>query len=756
MDLLSGLNPEQRDAVLKTEGPLLILAGAGSGKTRVIAHRIAYLVSERLSEPDRILAVTFTNKAAAEMRSRVEALLSTDCRSMWISTFHALCARLLRREAPHIGLSRDFVIYDSSDQLTLMKHVLRAAGLDGTLQPRLILSRISHAKNRMEAADGIPGAWTSRDEQVSKLFASYTKALKEANALDFDDLLLKTVELFDQSAAVRERYAKKFRYVMVDEYQDTNRPQYLLVRHLATHHNLCVVGDPDQSIYKWRGADLRNILDFEHDFPEVATVRLERNYRSTQVILDAASAVIANNRNRKDKRLYTERSGGAKILYYRAGDDLDEAEFVSRTSRRALHEDPENTVAILYRTNSQSRTLEDALRRAGTPYRIIGGVRFYERKEVKDALAYLKLLLNPHDDVSFRRVVNVPARGIGKGVMESLEAIPLPADTEPTSLSPLLAELDPRASNDSLWSRLLHGIDRRLLPNRSLASLTAFRDLILNLTAMAAEEPVSIALGKVLDRSGYLQDLRDERSEEAEGRIENLLELVSAAREYESRNTEPSLGGFVDQLSLLSDVDEEAGAKNARVVMLTMHSAKGLEFPIVVISGLEEGLFPHSRSSDDETELEEERRLCYVAITRAQRRLVLTSAARRRVFGDYQSTEPSRFVDEIPAELIEVVPSSFSSSFLTPPPSYAQFRDARKGGSYRGRTREEPEVYSYEDEDQSLPGEMKLGAKVRHPKFGVGTILSVEPLDDDTKLVVRFLSVGQKTLRARFAKLEMA
>jgi DNA helicase-2/ATP-dependent DNA helicase PcrA len=756
MDLLSGLNPEQREAVLKTEGPLLILAGAGSGKTRVIAHRIAHLVSDGFAEPDRILAVTFTNKAAAEMRSRVETLLGTDCRSMWISTFHALCARLLRREAPQIGLSRDFVIYDSSDQLTLMKHVLREAGLDGTLQPRVVLSRISHAKNRMEAADGIPGAWSARDEQVSKLFASYTKALKEANALDFDDLLLKTVELFDQSASVRERYSKKFKYVMVDEYQDTNRPQYLLVRHLATHHNLCVVGDPDQSIYKWRGADLRNILDFEHDFPEVATVRLERNYRSTQVILDAASAVIANNRNRKDKRLYTERSGGAKILYYRAGDDLDEAEFVSRTSRKALHDDPENTVAILYRTNSQSRTLEDALRRAGTPYRIIGGVRFYERKEVKDALAYLKLILNPHDDVSFRRVVNVPARGIGKGVMESLEAIPLPADSEPSTLSPLLAELDPRASNDSLWSRLQHGIDRRLLPNRSLASLTAFRDLISNLATMAAEEPVSIALGKMLDRSGYLQDLRDERSEEAEGRIENLLELVSAAREYESRNLEPSLGGFVDQLSLLSDVDEEAGARNARVVMLTMHSAKGLEFPIVVISGLEEGLFPHSRSSDDETELEEERRLCYVAITRAQRRLVLTSAARRRVFGDYQSTEPSRFIDEIPPELIEEVPSSFASSFLTPPPSYAQFRDARRGGSYRGKVREEPEVYAYEDEDQSLPREMKLGAKVRHPKFGVGTILSVEPLDDDTKLVVRFLSVGQKTLRARFAKLEMA
>jgi DNA helicase-2/ATP-dependent DNA helicase PcrA len=753
MDLLSGLNPEQRDAVLKTGGPLLILAGAGSGKTRVIAHRIAYLVSEGLSEPDRILAVTFTNKAAAEMRSRVEALLGTDCRSMWISTFHALCARLLRREAPQIGLSRDFVIYDSSDQLTLMKHVLREAGIDGTLQPRVVLSRISHAKNRMETSDGIPGAWTSRDEQVSKLFDSYTRALTEANALDFDDLLLKTVELFEKSSSVRERYTKKFRYVMVDEYQDTNRPQYLLVRHLAAHHNLCVVGDPDQSIYKWRGADLRNILDFEHDFPEVATVRLERNYRSTQVILDAASAVISNNRNRKEKRLYTERQGGARILYYRAGDDLDEGEFVARTSRTALHEDPENTVAILYRTNAQSRTLEDALRRAGTPYRIIGGVRFYERKEIKDALAYLKLILNPHDDVSFRRVVNVPARGIGKGVMESLEAIPLPTSADGP---PLLSELDPRATNDSLWTRLVHGIDRRLLPNRSLASLTAFRDLIVNLTAMAAEEPVSLALGKALDRSGYLQDLRDERSEDAEGRIENLLELVSAAREYESRNAEPSLGGFVDQLSLLSDADEEAGSKNARVVMLTMHSAKGLEFPIVVISGLEEGLFPHSRSSDDEVELEEERRLCYVAITRAQRRLVLTSAARRRVFGDYQSTEPSRFVAEIPAELIEEVPSTFASSFLTSPPSYSHFRDARRGGSYRGRVREEPVVYAYEDEDQSLPGEMKQGARVRHPKFGIGTILSIEPLDDDTKLVVRFLSVGQKTLRARFAKLEMA
>jgi DNA helicase-2/ATP-dependent DNA helicase PcrA len=750
MDLLSSLNPEQREAVLKTDGPLLILAGAGSGKTRVIAHRIAYLVSEGLSAPDRILAVTFTNKAAGEMRERVESLLDIDCRGMWISTFHAVCARLLRREAPHIGLSRDFVIYDSSDQLTLMKHVLREAGVDGTLQPRLVLSRISHAKNRMEAAETFADdAWNASAQQMGKLYAMYSRALKEANALDFDDLLLKTVELFETADSVRERYGEKFRYVMVDEYQDTNRPQYILVRQLAPHHNLCVVGDPDQSIYKWRGADLRNILDFEHDFPEVAIVRLERNYRSTQVILDAASSVISHNRNRKDKRLYTDRLGGAKILYYRAGDDLDEAEFVSRTSRIALHEDPENTVAILYRTNAQSRTLEDALRRAGTAYRIIGGVRFYERKEVKDALAYLRLVVNPYDDLSLRRVINVPARGVGKGVMESLEGVPLPSGTD---IPPLLAGLDPAATNDSLWTRLLHAIDQRLLPARSLASLIVFRDLLVNLTAMAATESVSIALGKVLDRSGYLQDLREERSEEAEGRIENLMELVSAAREYESRNPEPSLAGFVDQLSLLSDVDEEAGAKNARVLMLTMHSAKGLEFPVVVISGLEEGLFPHSRSVDDEVELEEERRLCYVAITRAQRRLVLTSAARRRVFGDYQATERSRFVGEIPPELVDEVPSSF----VSPQPSFSDYRSSRiRRGNDSGRVREAPVIYAYEDEDQSSPVGLKPGAKVRHPTFGVGTILSVEALDDDTKLVVRFISVGQKTLRAKFAKLEM-
>ena len=754
MDLLSSLNPEQQEAVLKTDGALLILAGAGSGKTRVIAHRIAYLVSEGFSDPDRILAVTFTNKAAGEMRNRVEALLRIDCHGMWISTFHALCARLLRREAPQIGLSRDFVIYDSADQLSVMKQALRELGMDdSTLQPRLALSRISHAKNRMEGPETFTAnSWNPRDEQIGKLYTIYVRRLKDANALDFDDLLLKTVELFDKSESARARYSEKFRYVMVDEYQDTNRPQYLLIQQLAgKHRNLCVVGDPDQSIYKWRGADLRNILDFEHDFPEAMIVRLERNYRSTQIILDAASAVISQNRNRKEKRLYTERAGGARILYYRAGDDIDEAEFIARTSHRALQEDLENTVAVLYRTNAQSRTVEDALRRGGIAYKIIGGVRFYERKEIKDALAYLRLVLNPHDDVSLRRVINVPARGIGKGVMDSLEAVELSDEAE---LPPLLAGLQPVATNNSLWARLVHAIEARLVTPRALASLTAFRDLLIGLTSMAAQESVSIALGKVLDQSGYLQDLREERSEDAESRIENLAELVSAAREYETRSPEPSLAGFVDQLSLLSDVDEEAGSRDARVLMMTMHSAKGLEFPVVIIAGLEEGLFPHSRSADDEAELEEERRLCYVGITRAQRRLVLTSAARRRVFGDYQSTAPSRFIDEIPPELMEEMPSTF----VTPQQSFSQFRAPSygRGSGYRGRVKEEQPVYAYEDEDQSLPAGLKPGLRVKHPAFGIGTVLSVEPLDGDTKLVVRFNTVGQKTLRAKFAKLEVA
>jgi len=763
MDFLHTLNPEQREAVLHLSGPLLILAGAGSGKTRVITSRIAYLVGDGHAEPHEILAVTFTNKAAEEMRARVEALLGSDCSRMWVSTFHSLCARLLRREAPAIGLSRDFVIYDSSDQLTVVKQALKSLHIDDSfVQPRAALGRISHAKNRMEGPDAVAAAavagWNRRDEHVAKIYAYYLNALKESNALDFDDLLLKTVELFEQSERVRTKYSEQFRFVMVDEYQDTNRPQYLLIRRLAeVHRNLCVVGDPDQSIYKWRGADLRNILDFEQDFGEARIVKLERNYRSTQIILDAASAVISQNRNRKDKRLWTDRAGGDRIVYFRGGDELEEADFITRTARGALADDVEATVAVLYRTNAQSRTIEDALMREGVAYKVVGGVRFYERKEIKDALAYMRLIINPHDDVSLRRVINVPARGIGKGVMDALETISASDDVAVDSLPLLSAGLQPALSVNSLWARLVRGLDQRALPNRAAASLAAFRDLLVNLTEMARREPVSIAIGKMLDQSGYLQDLRDERSEDAESRVENLAELVSAAREYESREQEPSLVGFVDRLSLLSDVDEEQGTRDARVWLMTLHSAKGLEFPVVVLAGLEEGLFPHSRSSEDVEELEEERRLCYVGMTRARARLVLTGAARRRIFGEYQSSEPSRFIDEVPAELVERITPSFSSPGYQGNFPHYEFRTNPYGRGRRGnRVREETATYAYEDEDQSTGMALRLGMRVRHPQFGIGTVLSVEALNDDTKLVVRFAAVGQKTLRAKYAKLEPA
>jgi DNA helicase-2/ATP-dependent DNA helicase PcrA len=763
MQFLDTLNPEQREAVLHLNGPLLILAGAGSGKTRVITSRIAYLVGDGHAKPHEVLAVTFTNKAAEEMRGRVESLLGSDVTGMWVSTFHALCARLLRREAPAIGLSRDFVIYDSSDQLSVVKQALKQLQIeDSFIQPRAALSRISSAKNRMEGPDAMAGnaGWNRRDEQLAKVYAYYLSALKECNALDFDDLLLKTVDVFEQSERVRTKYAQQFRYVMVDEYQDTNRPQYLLIKRLAEiHRNLCVVGDPDQSIYKWRGADLRNILDFEQDFGDARIVKLERNYRSTQMILDAASAVISQNRNRKDKRLWTDRKGGDRITYYRGGDELEEADFITRTARTALADDVEAMVAVLYRTNAQSRTIEDAMMREGVAYKVIGGVRFYERKEVKDALAYMRLVINPHDDVSLRRVINVPARGIGKGVMEAVGKIG-PASAFDESMPLLSAGLQPAVSANSLWAKIVRGLDDRAFTGRAAASLAVFRDLLIKLTEVARQESVSIAIGKMLDQSGYLQDLRDERSEDAEGRVENLAELVSAAREYESREAEPTLNAFVDRLSLLSDADEEAGTRDARVWMMTLHSAKGLEFPVVILAGLEEGLFPHSRSNEDEEELEEERRLCYVGMTRARARLVLTGAARRRVFGEYKSTEPSRFIDEVPAELLDRVAPAFSSSSYQGSFAHYDFktnpygRGGRRGGG--DRVRETSPAYAYEDEDQSTGMALKLGMKVRHPQFGVGTVLSVEALDDDTKLVVRFVSVGQKTLRAKFARLEPA
>jgi DNA helicase-2/ATP-dependent DNA helicase PcrA len=761
MDFLAKLNPEQRDAVLHRDGPLLILAGAGSGKTRVITFRIAHLIGDGHAEPDQVLAVTFTNKAAQEMRERVEGLIGDAAQGVWLSTFHSLCARLLRREAPKIGLSRDFVIYDSSDQVAVVKQAEKELGIDDKfVPPRMALSRISHAKNRMEGPAALRGTYDVRGESVAKIYEKYILALKDANALDFDDLLLKTVELFETSEQVRGFYSHKFRYVMVDEYQDTNRPQYLLIRRLAeAHRNLAVVGDPDQSIYKWRGADLKNILDFEHDFPESRIVRLEQNYRSTQVILDAASAVISQNRNRKDKRLWTDRTGGTKIVYFRGNDELEEADFITRSLKTHRSENVNGLSAVLYRTNAQSRAIEDSLMREGMPYKIIGGVRFYERKEIKDALAYLKLIINPHDDVSLRRVINVPARGVGKGVMDSLQAIDpeaVIADAPPL----LAAGLQEVSSARSLWAKAMYAIDEGKLTSRALTSLRTFRDLIVNLADAARQDTVSIAIGKMLDQTGYLQALREENSEDANDRIENLMELVSAARDYESHDPEASIGGFVDRLSLLSETDEESGNKEARVWLMTMHAAKGLEFPLVIIAGMEEGLFPHSRSGEDEDELEEERRLCYVGITRAEQKLMLTSAARRRVFGEYQGTEPSRFLDEIPADLVERMTPTFSAPYQGAfGHQHYEFRTnpyGRGGRGGSGRTREDSPAYAYEAEDQSAAGVVRPGMRVRHAQFGVGNVLAVEEHSDDLKITVRFNSVGVKKLLAKFAKLEPA
>ena len=756
VDFLSSLNPAQQEAVLHTEGPVLILAGAGSGKTRVITTRMAHVIATGKALPGEVLAVTFTNKAAEEMRLRVEQMLGGDCRQIWMSTFHSLCARLLRREAPALGLSRDFVIYDSSDQLAVVKQALKALDIDDKMvQPRAALSRISQAKNRMESPETMTSSgWSIRDQQMGKIYQAYRRTLEDAGALDFDDLLLKTVELVDGNERIREAYGRRFRYILVDEYQDTNRPQYILIRRLAeVHRNLCVVGDPDQSIYRWRGADLRNILDFEQDFPDAHVVKLEQNYRSTQVILDAASAVIRRNRNRKEKALWTEHRGGEPILYVRAGDEIEEADFITRAIREAHSSDIRRMVAVLYRTNSQSRAIEDALMREGLAYRIIGGVRFYERKEIKDTLAYLRLLINPHDDVSFRRVVNVPTRGVGRTVMEALEAVePTHGDAD---MPLLLAGLQPTASPRSLWARLLLGLDRRLFQPRATTALKGFRDLVVSAASKAAATGVADVLTLVLDQSGYLKGLREERSEDAEARIENLMELVSAAREYESRETDASLGGFVDRLSLLSEADEGKGAADARVWLMSMHAAKGLEFPVVIVAGMEEGLFPHARSVEDEDEVEEERRICYVCITRARERLILTGASRRRVFGEYQATTPSRFLDEIPAELVKRVEPVVQAPRWQQSGYELRNPYANRQGSHPRAGAKVERTFSYENEDQSSSG-LRSGMRVKHRQFGTGTVIEVEEHGDDYKVTVRFPAVGVKKLLARFAGLEPA
>ena len=715
--ILRSLNPPQRDAVTLTEGPVLVVAGAGSGKTRVIAHRIAYLLGVTGVDPRRVLAVTFTNKAAQEMRRRVEDLvLPAGIRPPLIATFHSMCVRILRQRAAAAGLPTSFVIYDEDDRLGVVKEAMRELDFDErSLTPAAAVHRISHAKNQMLPPEEVEQlARTPREERLAALYRLYEQRLREAGAVDFDDLLLRVVRLFETSPETLSWYRTLWTHVLVDEYQDTNRAQYRIIQLLTQEHrNLCVVGDPDQSVYRWRGADLRNILDFEKDFPDCRVVVLDQNYRSTKRILDIASAVIANNVARKDKRLWTDNGEGDKASLFRAWDEGEEAAFVAQSIRAAHREGVDHRdVAVFYRTNAQSRVLEDALRRASVPYLIVGGVRFYERREVKDIVAYLRLLVNPRDDAAFRRAVGAPARGIGKATLERLTEV---ARAQGTGLLAACATLP------------------RDIGTKPRQGLEAFAGLVARLTERRRELAVPALIDEVVVASGYRDALKADRSAESEARQENLEELSSAADEFVAGQealgaTEVTLESFLDSIALVADTDEidpEAG----KVTLMTLHSAKGLEFPVVFLTGMEEGVFPHSRSMDDPEELEEERRLCYVGITRAKQRLALSYALHRRSQG-YGVSEPSRFLREIPESQLTLL--------------NGRATDPGGGASRAPAPAPEPA--------DAFP--FRLGAKLRHARWGEGLLVGLEREGDEVIATVRFASVGRKRLSLQYAHLE--
>jgi DNA helicase-2/ATP-dependent DNA helicase PcrA len=766
--LLAHLNPEQRAAVEATEGPLLILAGAGSGKTRVITHRIAWLIREKNVAPDAILAVTFTNKAAGEMAERVNELLGhSSLAKPLISTFHSFCVRILRRDIEALkvggqgpgvptdrstsvgwkGLTRAFAIFDENDQLGLVKQIMKRMGLDTKqMTPRSVMGRISWAKNHMvDPQETFLGSKDPTSERVAHIFKAYQDELRRNNAMDFDDLLLEAVRLLKASGEVRGRYQRRYQYVLVDEYQDTNRPQYELMKLLAGERkNVCAVGDEDQSIYSWRGADIRNILEFEKDFPNARIVRLEQNYRSTQIILEAAGAVVANNIRRKGKKLWTERQGGSLIGYYEAPDGENEALFIADKIQAFFRAQNSSEgegggsphCAVLYRTNSQSRLVEEALRRYNISYTMVGGFSFYERAEIKDLLGYLRLVRNPHDSMALSRIINVPARAIGERTLKTLEELALKAD-------------------QSIWAVLGDTIKNRLFPTRTLMALESFRQLILDAQAMMdpdfagklsadvaeshvggsdtgfafgeaalQEEPIGETKPKsdtkegsgeksvfrspgdsatlpelirfLIDRTGYIKALEAEGSPEAFSRIENLKELANAAHDAEERGE--TLAEFLDHAALASDTDQFD--PNARVTLMTLHAAKGLEFPLVFLAGLEEGLFPHSRTLSSPEELEEERRLCYVGMTRAMNTLILTRAHYRRRYGADmpEASIPSRFLEEVPSQLVENI-GSRSPEWSTPAytPAYGAARRHRRASGSHGAH------FNYEDESQEIP-----------------------------------------------------
>jgi DNA helicase II / ATP-dependent DNA helicase PcrA len=752
LSLLDELNPAQRLAVETTEGPLLILAGAGTGKTRAITFRMANLIAKGVPA-ESILAVTFTNKAAEEMRNRVSDLLlraGVPPAQPWLSTFHSLCARLLRLEAAAAGLPRDFAIYDDDDQLAAVKLAMTKLQIeDDNLTPRNVLSRISYAKNHGQTAEELRAEAFDQDgRRTADIFAAYEKLLHDSKALDFDDLLLRSARLLRESTATREKWQARFQYIHVDEYQDTNRVQYDLMRLLTgPKQNVCVVGDEDQSIYSWRGADVSILLSFSRDFPDARIVKLERNYRSTQNILDAAGAVVANNPERLGKSLSAEKGAGGNLRYFEGRDAQAEAEFVAGELERILNDDSDQTCAVEYRTNSQSRSFEEVFRRRGLRYKLVGGFSFYNRAEVKDALAYVRLAMHPEDDISLLRVLNVPPRGIGKTTVDTLR------ESARVDGTPLWAATEKFVSGASA--------------GRAVTPLRAFQELIRKLQdALAAKEPEDF-LHVVLEESGYMNMLKDRNTPEDVARMENLEELTRAVAE--SMEAGETFTDFLDAAALVSDADQYEGKPG--VALITLHSTKGLEFDHVFLTGMEEGICPHSRSITEEKGIEEERRLVYVGMTRARQSLTLTRSVYRRIFGNEQQLRaslPSRFLAEIPTELVETVRGSLAEigekRRYEPDPEYSyspeEFLRRVRGGPKPAETvpRRQPTQPSFKRPAAKRGGDANpmLGRKVRHPSFGVGTIVGVEGDDEDRRLSVSFPGRGTKKFIERYAQLEQA
>ena len=748
MSIYDTLNGPQKEAVLHTDGPLLILAGAGSGKTRVLTHRIAYLIDERGVNPWNILAITFTNKAAEEMRQRVDSLVAFGAESIWVSTFHSMCVRILRRFIERLGYENRFTIYDTDDQKTLMKEVCRKVDIDTKVfKERSLLSAISSAKNEMILPDEfeLNAGGDFGQQKIAKVYREYEAQLKSNNALDFDDLLVKTVQLLETQPDVLEYYQERFRYIMVDEYQDTNTVQFRLVSLLAgKYKNLCVVGDDDQSIYKFRGANIRNILDFEHEFPDAHVIKLEQNYRSTGNILDAANGVISNNKGRKEKTLWTDNGEGEKVYLRQFDTAYDEAEFIAEDIRRGVREGASyNDNAVLYRTNAQSRLFEEKFIAMNIPYKIVGGINFYARREIKDLLAYLKTVDNGQDDLAVRRIINVPKRGIGLTTINRIQES--------------AAERGIGFYEALMAPELIPGV------GRSASKLDSFAALIEYFKGRADQESISDLLREILEKTGYIESLESEDKVEAEARIENIDELLNKAAAYEEdcqdRDEEPTLSGFLEEVALVADIDSLEEDQDY-VVLMTLHSAKGLEFPHVYLAGMEDGLFPSymTITSDDNEDLEEERRLCYVGITRAERELTLTCARRRMVRGETQYNKLSRFVKEIPMNLIDTGNKKIEEGTEVPVQNtYSHAKQAFRAQPFAAVSGKQP--FSALQKGSQLTAEKGgnlsygVGDRVRHVKFGEGTVLEIKEGGRDYEVTVEFDSAGVRKMFAMFAKL---